>query len=132
INNLEYELAGAFRQATTLHKPRIAFLEGHGELDPMRVMDVTNALKEHYDVDRVRIDERIDALSKRLEGGKYRVNNYDALIIAKPDSAFPDRDLYVIDQFIMNGGRVLWLLDVMNANLDSLRAKQYSIATPLD
>jgi len=132
INNLEYELAGAFRQATTLHKPRIAFLEGHGELDPMRVMDVTNALKEQYDVDRVRIDERIDALSKRLEGGKYRVNSYDALIIAKPDSAFPDRDLYVIDQFIMNGGRVLWLLDVMNANLDSLRAKQYSIATPLD
>jgi ABC-2 type transport system permease protein len=130
INNLEYELASAFRQATTSEKARVAFLEGHGELDEMEVMDVTNALKETYDVERVRIDERIDALSHTVEGMSYRMNDYDALVIAKPDSLFPDRDRYVIDQFIMNGGRVLWLLDVMNANLDSLRKNQFSIAVP--
>ena len=131
INNLEYEFASALRQVTSLRKPRVAFVEGHGELDELRVMDITNALKEHYQVARVRIDERIDALSKRVDGVKYRVNDHEALIIAKPDSAFSQRDRYVIDQFIMNGGKVLWLLDAMNANLDSLRQNQYSIATPL-
>lgn len=132
INNLEYELASAFRQATQKDRRKIAFLEGHGELDELEVMDVTNALKETYDVSRVRIDERIDALSHKVKGVSYRVNDHDALIIAKPDSAFLSRDRYVIDQFIMNGGRVLWLIDVMNANLDSLRKNQFSIAVPYD
>ncbi len=131
INNLEYELASAFRQAATLHKPRIAFLEGHGELPELYVMDVANALKETYDVARVRIDGKIDALSKPLEGGNYRVNGYEALVVAQPSETFSDRDKYVLDQFIMNGGKVLWLVDAMNAGLDSLRRNQFSIATPL-
>ncbi|MCW5898004.1 MAG: gliding motility-associated ABC transporter substrate-binding protein GldG [Flavobacteriales bacterium] len=132
INNLEYELASAFRQASTLHKPRIAFLEGNGELPELYVMDVTNALKETYEVDRVRINGKIDALSKPLEGGNYRVNSYDALVVAKPEKPFDGRDKYVIDQFVMNGGKVLWLVDGMNAHLDSLRKNQFSIATPME
>lgn len=132
LNNLEYEMASAFRQAITLKKPRIAFLEGQGELSGMPIADMTNLLKEQYDVSTVRIDEKLDALSLRAEGMNYRVNNYDALIIAKPDSTFAGRDRYVIDQFIMNGGKVLWLIDAMNANLDSLRTNQVSMARPYD
>lgn len=98
----------------------------------MEVADITNALSETYDVSRVRIDEKVDALSRTVEGMKYRANDYAALIIAKPDSAFPQRDQYVIDQFIMNGGRVLWLIDAMNAHLDSLRKNQFSIAVPYE
>ncbi|MBL7940842.1 MAG: gliding motility-associated ABC transporter substrate-binding protein GldG [Flavobacteriales bacterium] len=130
INNLEYEFASAFRQVTTKEKARIAFITGHGELGELEVMDVTNALKETYEVERVTIGERIDALSHKVQGMSYRLNDYAAVIIAKPDSTFPSRDRYVIDQFIMNGGRVLWLLDAMNANLDSLRKNQFSIAVP--
>ncbi|MBK8533461.1 MAG: gliding motility-associated ABC transporter substrate-binding protein GldG [Flavobacteriales bacterium] len=132
INNLEYELASAFRQATTKDKAKVAILEGHGELGELEVMDISKALEETYSVSRVRIDEKIDALSHKVEGVSYRVNDFDALIIAKPDSAFPTRDKYVIDQFILNGGKVLWLLDAMNANLDSLRKNQFSIAVPND
>jgi len=132
VNNIEYEFASALRQATTKEKLRVAFLEGHGELGELEVMDVTNALKELYDVERVRIDDRIDALSHKIAGVSYRVNDYAGLIIAKPDSSFSDRDRYVVDQFIMNGGRVLWLIDAMNANLDSLRKNQFSIAVPHD
>ena len=131
INNLEFEVASAMRQITLQFKPRVAFLDGHGELDALQTGDITKALEEQYSVSRVRIDIKIDALSDKVEGGRYRVNKFEALIIAKPDSAFTQRDAYVIDQFVMNGGRVLWALDPMNANLDSLRAKQYSIATPL-
>lgn len=132
VNNLEYELASAFRQVTKVDKAKIAFLEGHGELGELEVMDVTNALNELYTVSRVTINEQIDALSHKVEGVSYRVNDFDALVIAKPDSAFPSRDRYVIDQFIMNGGKVLWLIDAMNANLDSLRKNQFSIAVPHD
>lgn len=132
INNIEYELASAFRQATSREKARVAFLEGQGELSEIEVKDVTTALEASYDVSRVRIDENINALSKKANGVKYRTNTFDALVIAKPDSAFSQRDGYVIDQFIMNGGKVLWLVDPMNANLDSLRKNQFSLAVPYD
>lgn len=132
INNIEYELASAFRQATSREKSRIAFLEGHGELSEIEVKDVATALEASYDVSRVRIDENINALSKKANGVKYRTNTFDALVIAKPDSTFSQRDGYVIDQFIMNGGKVLWLVDPMNANLDSLRKNQFSLAVPYD
>lgn len=131
INNLEYELASAIRQVTERTRPRIAFLEGHGELGELAVKDIANALGELYEVSRVRIDGRIDALSEKTANMALRMNRYEAIIIAKPDSAFPDKDRYVIDQFIMNGGRVLWLVDAMNAHLDSLRHNQFSMATPL-
>lgn len=132
VNNLEFELGSAIRQLTRKERPRIAFLEGHGELEPIEVRDVATLLGEHYDVSRLRIDGRLDALSDRLEGARFRNNRWDMLIVAKPDSAFPDKDLYIIDQFVMNGGKVLWLLDAMNANLDSLRRNQYSMATAMD
>nr|MDQ3101602.1 Gldg family protein [Bacteroidota bacterium] len=131
INNLEYEFASAIRQAINSEKQRVAFLEGHGELDEMLVMDITKALEEHYSVSRVKIEDKIDALSHRVQGMVGRVNDYDALIIARPDSTFSQRDKYVIDQFIMYGGKVLWCVDMMNMNMDSLRVNQFSIATPL-
>ncbi|MCB0765808.1 MAG: gliding motility-associated ABC transporter substrate-binding protein GldG [Flavobacteriales bacterium] len=128
INNLEYELASAFRQSTQRERAKIAFLEGHGELRDMEVADITNALNELYDVKRVKLDEQLDALSHTVPDMRYRLNDYDAIIVAKPDSAFSPRCAYILDQFIMNGGKALWLIDPMNANLDSLRQNQFSIA----
>ena len=130
INNLEYELASAISQVTARRKPKIAFLQGHGELDDMTVQDIATALSEQYEVSRVRIDQQIGALSDKTGNMAVRVNKYDALVIAQPDSTFPDKDLFIIDQFIMNSGRVLWCIDAMNAHLDSLRTQQTSIATP--
>lgn len=132
ITNVEYELASAFRQATTRHRPRIAFLEGHGELAEIETADIANALSALYAVSRVRIDGRIDALSSKNEQLRFRTNDFEALIIAKPDSVFSDRDRYVLDQFVMNGGRILWCIDAMDPQLDSLRRNQFSIATGLD
>lgn len=128
INNLEYELASAFRQSTQREKARIAFIEGHGELRDMEVADITNALGELYEVKRVKVDEQLDALSHTVPNMRYRLNDYDAIIVAKPDSTFSPRCAYILDQFIMNGGKALWLIDPMNANLDSLRKNQFSMA----
>jgi len=132
ITNTEYELASGIRQATTRQRPRIAFLEGHGELAEIETADIAKALGEHYEVSRVRIGDRVDALSSKHEGMRHRVNNYEALIIAGPDSTFSDRDRYVIDQFVMNGGRILWCVDAMDPHLDSLRTNQFSMATARD
>lgn len=132
INNLEYEVASAIRKIVSDHRPRVAILASNGCLDELSVKDIGTALSEQYEVSRVRIDGRISALSDKVEGGRYRANKFEALIVPKPDSAFSDKDAYIIDQFIMNGGRVLWAVDAMNAHLDSLRTRQYSIATPLD
>ena len=131
VNNLEYEMASSIRQITSTHRPKIAFLEGQGELAKIAVQDLTDALSEQYDVSRVRITGHVDALSDKFEGARYRVNKYDALIIAKPDSAFSEKDQFIIDQFVMNGGKILWAVDAMDPHLDSLRTNQYSMATPL-
>ncbi|MCO6483720.1 MAG: gliding motility-associated ABC transporter substrate-binding protein GldG [Flavobacteriales bacterium] len=132
INNLEYELASAIRQLTATTRARVAFIEGHGELDGLATKDLHDALAEQYDVDRVRLDGRINALSDRPEDVVYRINKYAAAIVAKPDSLFSEKDRFILDQFIMNGGKVLWAVDAMDPHLDSLRVHQFSMATPLD
>jgi len=76
----------------------------------------------------VRIDSQITAFSDKLAGTTVRQNRYDGLIIAKPDSAISDKDRFVIDQFIMNGGKVLWMLDALKINMDSLRTSDMVMA----
>ena len=56
-------------------------------------------------------------------------NKFDLLIVAKPTEPFSDQDLFIIDQYIMHGGKVLWLIDPLNADLDSLATKAQAIAT---
>jgi ABC-2 type transport system permease protein len=75
-------------------------------------------------VERVRINERINSLTERLEsdsGGMVIKNKFKAIIIAGPDSVFSERDKFIIDQYIMYGGKVLWLIDPVFASMDSLQ-----------
>ncbi|MEX1002913.1 MAG: gliding motility-associated ABC transporter substrate-binding protein GldG [Crocinitomicaceae bacterium] len=109
INNLEYLLISAVRRVTADKKKTVAFLHGHGELLPQETMDVRKGLSQYYLTEDVEINGRINAL-----------DNTDALIIAKPENRFTEKDKFVIDQFIMNGGRVLWFVDPLNVNRDSL------------
>ena len=109
INNLEYQLISAVRRVTAENKKTVSFLGGHNELKPHQTMDVRNGLNRYYLVDDVEINGQINALDET-----------DALIIAQPKSRFSEKDKFVIDQFIMNGGRVLWFVDPMDVNRDSL------------
>jgi ABC-2 type transport system permease protein len=110
IEGLEYKLMTGIRLLTVSQKPRIAFLEGHGELDEMDVVDVTSALSEYYQVERGRIADDASILDP-----------YKVVIIAKPQQPFAEKDKFAIDQYIMKGGRVLWLVDAVNVTLDSLQ-----------
>lgn len=121
INTLEFNLASGIRNSTAFESKSIAILEGHGELEDLAMIDLVTTLEEDHLVARVELDGRLNVLSEKLEGMRYRTNRYDLLIVAKPDSVFPEKDKVILDQFLMNGGRILWMVDPVLTDLDSLR-----------
>ena len=121
INTLEFNLASGIRNSTAFESKSIAILEGHGEVEDLAMIDLVTTLEEDHLVARVELDGRLNVLSEKLEGMRYRTNRYDLLIVAKPDSVFPEKDKVILDQFLMNGGRILWMVDPVLTDLDSLR-----------
>ncbi len=132
INNMEYELMNVFYQITSAEKPRIAFLDDYGTLDELEAGDLTRGLSDFYKVERIRLDSNISALTDRVGETNYRQNKYEALIVAKPTQPISDKDKYIIDQFVMHGGKVLWMLDGMQAHMDSLEGRDMTMALSLD
>ncbi len=121
VQSLEYEFASCIRNLSIVMKPEIAFIEGHGELDTLAVKDISEALAEFYIVKRIKINEQL----KSLDGLK-------AIIIAKPDTAFSERDKFIIDQFVMKGGKLLLAIDPLNTCIDSLKKLRQTIAIPYE
>lgn len=122
IQQLEYTFASTVKVLTTLKKPTVAFTTGHGELPDIKVYGAGYAMSSFYDVDRVELNGNGSALFMIDPQDSTRLKpRFDALIIAKPDSAFSRLDGFLIDQFIMYGGKVLWFIDPVFASLDSLQ-----------
>jgi ABC-2 type transport system permease protein len=123
IENLEFEFASTIMKLTTKVKDKIAIVEGHGELEGKKLEDIIKALEEYYVVERVRLNNQLFAL-----------RGFKAAIIAKPDSAFDEKDKYVLDQFIMKGGKTLWLIDPVMASMDSLTKNNVTLglANPIN
>jgi len=135
IQNLEFSLADGIRKLVTNKRPKVAFIEGHGELNKQETADITVALWDYYTVERVRIDGQLNSLTERklYDSVKVRIiNKFDAIIIAKPDSAFSEKDKFIIDQYIMHGGKVLWLIDPVVASMDSLQVNAETMGISLD
>jgi ABC-2 type transport system permease protein len=109
INDLEYSLLEGIYKVVNPNRKKIGFLQGHGELTAIERSDVTYELSKFHAVDDVTLD------------GKYKaLDRYDALVIAKPTQPISDKDQYIIDQFIMKGGKVAWLIDPVEVNRDTL------------
>ncbi len=111
IELLEYEIANALRKATENKVKRIAILEDHGELDKWDVAEAKAELEQYYDVKRIPL----------TMVPPQELNNYTGVIIAKPTTAFTEYDKFKLDQYIMNGGKVLWFIDSQIADMDSLQ-----------
>jgi ABC-2 type transport system permease protein len=116
VENLEYSLSNSIRKLERPIRPRVAFIRGHHELDTNQTKDIYLALSEYYDVEYIRIKGRLRALKP-----------YSAIVMAWPDTVINERDKFVIDQFIMNGGKVLWCLEPVYTNTDSLSLKGYTL-----
>jgi len=135
VQALEFQLINIIRKLTVSQKPKIAFIDGHGELTSEYTASIEEALREYYEIDHVRIEGRLSALTNRVQKGKdsteYTLKNkYKAIIIAKPDSIFAkdERDKFIIDQYIMHGGKALWFLDPVYAEMDSLQKTDKTVA----
>ena len=135
MQNLEFRLIDAVKKVTRLQKPTIGFIEGHGELSETEVYDITQTLSQNYNVGRVEIDGRIDALIHRTQNEDEDIKafiSYDAIIIAKPTQPFDEKDKFLIDQYIMHGGKVLWLVEPVYATMDSLQSQESTIGIEMD
>lgn len=123
VQSLEYEFANTIRRLNIGLKPRIAFIEGQNEFDSLQVADIALSLGDYYEIERVTINKQL----KSLDGFK-------AIIIAKPDTTFDEKDKFIIDQYIMKGGNSFWLIDPVYVSYDSLRKSAFTLGfeTPLN
>lgn len=119
IENIEYELATAIRKLAVSERKKVGLIKGHGELESQDIAGLTQALSEFYEVYEVNLPE------------KESMPPYDALLICKPTSAFSKEDQYKLDQYIMQGGKVMLFMDPLAIDMDSLDAGN-SFAIPRD
>lgn len=121
IESVEFELINAFQKLERDKKSTVAFLEGHGEFNQYEVLDFTNALQGDFNV-----------LRTNVETLKTKISETDILIVAGPKEPFSEKDKFLIDQFVMHGGKVLWLIDPVKVSLDSLSNGYQTFAFPID
>ncbi len=121
IENLEFEFTDAIRILSKNEVEKIAFIEGHGELAEEEVYAASEAFSRYFQIDRGTIGNDAAVLS-----------DYKAIIVAKPTQPFAEKDKYAIDQYIMNGGRVLWLIDGVQMQHDALTKGESATLIPLD
>jgi ABC-2 type transport system permease protein len=123
INNsvslLEYKFANAIKKIQAPSRPIILFAKGHGELDDLQLGDLDRSLRQFYDTDRITLDSVVQIKPEECA----------LLVIAKPQTAFSERDKFKIDQFVMHGGRVMWLIDRLDASLDSMKLTSRFVPT---
>jgi len=119
IENLEYEFSSAFAELMNEEKQSVAFLTGQGELNEHEVHDFASTLVEKYNVFGISTQE--------LASNGARIKT---LVIANPSQKFTEADKFQVDQYLMNGGRILWMIDPVAVSLDSLSNGYMTLAFP--
>ena len=133
--DLEFKLISAIKEISTSIKPTIAFTDGHGELSDLEVYDIANTISKKYNIKRATLNEQLNALMKRdydKDSSIVIKPSFDAIIIAKPTIPFSEKDKFIIDQYIMYGGKVMWLIDPVSATMDSLQSKESTMGLALN
>ena len=133
--DLEYKLISAIKDISTHIKPTVAFIDGHGELSDNEVYDIANTLSKKYLIKRATLNEQVGALTKRdfdRDSNIVIKPAFDAIIIAKPMIPFTEKDKFLIDQYIMYGGKVMWLIDPVSASMDSLQNAESTMGLALN
>lgn len=126
IEQLEYAFAEALHRLQQTELPRIAIIEGHGEPDERYVWDLEQTLSQYFYVDRGAIITPEQGVDMHLLDG------YKAIIIANPQTAFSDIERFIIDQYIMRGGTVLWVVNGVRFSNDVLQSDGFTPIIPLD
>ena len=133
IEQLEFAFMEALHLLQQTETPRVAILEGHGEPDEAHTYDLMAALSKYYQVDRGVIDVRSEtANAVRSEIDAHVLDGYKAVIVAAPQKAFSDAERFIIDQYIMRGGTVLWAIDGVQLSEQVLQQEGFTPVLALD
>jgi ABC-2 type transport system permease protein len=111
IQNLEYAFTSAIKKVTGSGRPRIGFTDGHQELSDLQLNDALKSLSDGFEVGRINL-QTIPFVN---------LQSLKLLVIPKPEQPFTEVEKFKIDQYLMHGGRILWAIDQVSAELDSLR-----------
>jgi ABC-2 type transport system permease protein len=128
IENLEYSFSSAINSITQQQQKKVAILTGNGELTDMYQYSFLSAVAKKYRLAKFTLDSVATNAQKTLED----VSRLDLAIIAKPTEKFTEKEKFVLDQFVANGGKTLWMLDNVQANQDSLATNGKMLAYPRD
>ena len=129
VQRLEYNLSDALHKFTVKKQKKIAILRSNGTLEDVYLYDFLKTAREYYFIAPFTLDSVATNAEKTLKD----LEKFDLLLVAKPTSPFSDEQKQVIDQYIMNGGRVLWLIDQVNVSLEDMyKTGGVTMAMPLD
>ena len=116
VQHLEYAFANAINTVSKTKQKKVVILNGNGELQDRYIADFIKSVKDNYYIGPFTLDSVAKSPNETLKS----LQKYDLAVIAKPTEAFTDEEKQVIDQFIINGGKTLWLVDQVNMEMDSL------------
>ncbi|NKI27841.1 gliding motility-associated ABC transporter substrate-binding protein GldG [Arenibacter sp. 6A1] len=116
VQHLEYAFANAFTKLNITQKKRVAIIKGNGELEDIYLADFLTEIREYYNIGAI----TLDSVPKNPEKVLEQLNGFDAAIIAKPTVAFTEAEKYILDQYMVQGGKSLWLVDGAVMEMDSL------------
>lgn len=116
VSLLEYKLANAIQKITARKQGNIVFTTGQGELEPKYRASLKNELSRFYNVGDLPLDS-ITSIGKEA----------DLVIVARPTKEFTLKNQFKLDQYVMNGGKIIWLIDKMDAHLDSIQKYKFYI-----
>jgi gliding-associated putative ABC transporter substrate-binding component GldG len=128
VQHLEYAFSNAFNSVTKNREKKVAIIKGNGELHDLLLADFLKSVRENYFIGPF----TLDSVAKSPENTLRELKKYDLAIIAKPTEAFSDSEKQVLDQFLMHGGKTLWLVDQVNMEMDSLMETGENLAFPRD
>ena len=128
IQNLEYAFADGFSKLTQPKRRKIAVLKGNGEATDASLADFLTTLREYYYIGKF----TMDSVAINPKGTLEELQKYDLIIAAQPTQAFSEAEKYTLDQFTMNGGASLWLVDATMQRMDSVSGNSFAFGYDLN
>jgi gliding-associated putative ABC transporter substrate-binding component GldG len=116
VQHLEYAFSSAFNSVSKPKQKKVAVIKGNGELNDLLMGDFIKQVKENCFIGTF----TLDSVAKKPVETLAVLKKYDLAVIVKPIERFSDEEKLVLDQFVMNGGKTLWLIDQVNIEMDSL------------
>ncbi len=129
VQQLEYAFADAFTKLSIEEKKSIAVIKGNGELDDIFIADYLTTIRDYYNIGAI----TLDSVATNPQNVLNQLKSFDLAIVAKPTEAFTDQEKYVMDQYMVQGGKSIWMVDQVNMEMDSIYAGGgEAIAIPRD